>query len=297
MVFRRTLLLLLAVLAVATTGCAPTLVQAGAPDATPTPASLAATSTPRTTATPSPAATLLAVLPIETPRPETTTAATTLRPAPATSTPTPDLAAFCVLYDPDDPLQRRVDQANGLGTDYYPPHLEVVLLDERNSYFKPLMLRREVHQPLIDMLSAMNREGLWVITVSGFRSWTEQVLAYDKWATLYPDRVDNLSAAPGHSEHQLGTAIDFTAALGMDERFNVRFANTPEGRWLSEHAADFGFTLSYPAWAVEQTGYEYEPWHYRYVGRDLAHFLVEEQVTISAFLTRCSNRALDLPID
>jgi D-alanyl-D-alanine carboxypeptidase len=68
--------------------------------------------------------------------------------------------------------------------------------------------------------------------------------------------------------------------------FNIRFEKTAEGEWLAGHAAAYGFTLSYPAWAVEETGYASEPWHYRYVGL-LAEALAERNLTLTRYLREC----------
>jgi D-alanyl-D-alanine carboxypeptidase len=118
-------------------------------------------------------------------------------------------------------------------------------------------------------------------------------LAYDKWLALYPDRVDDISAKPGHSEHQLGTAVDFSTPYMDDlygDFFNIRFDQTPEGEWLAQQATNYGFTLSYPAWAVEETGYASEPWHYRYVG-GLALELKARNLTLTQYLRECGTLA------
>ena len=173
--------------------------------------------------------------------------------------------------------------------DYRPPNLDVVAIDEQNAYFTPLILYLPVHQPILDMLAAMNDAELQVTVISGYRDYIEQTLAFQKWAELYPDRVDNISAAPGHSEHQLATAVDFSSSdTGRArDRFDLTFARTPEGRWLNEHATSYGFVLSYPFWGVEQTAYEWEPWHFRYVGVELAQTLETHQITLTEYIRAC----------
>jgi len=136
----------------------------------------------------------------------------------------------------------------------------------------------------------MNQAGLSIWVMSGYRSYSDQELAYEKWLKLYPDRAPDISAVPGHSEHQLGTVVDFSTPY-MDnlynDFFNVAFFNTPEGQWLNKQAAYYGFTLSYPAWATQVTGYAYEPWHYRYVGI-LARDLLTRNVTLTQYLHECA---------
>jgi zinc D-Ala-D-Ala carboxypeptidase len=147
-----------------------------------------------------------------------------------------------------------------------------------------------VHQALLDMLDAMNQAGLSIWVMSGYRSYGEQELAYEKWEKLYPDRVADISAVPGHSEHQLGLAIDFSTPY-MDDLYNdyfhVNFYTTPEGQWLSKQAQYYGFTLSYPEWGTQITGYAWEPWHYRYVGI-LAQELFKRNITLTQYIQECS---------
>jgi zinc D-Ala-D-Ala carboxypeptidase len=228
--------------------------------------------------------------------------ATGLPPTPAiTATPTLPPAATltaadqgpCELYDqvPAD-LLTVVDRSTGLPRDYEPPDLAIVPLDPRNEGYRPVALRQVVHKPLLDMLDAMNQAGLKVWVMSGFRSYGEQQMAYEKWLQMYPDRAEDISAVPGHSEHQLGTAIDFTTRAMVDEYgdfFHINFIKTAEGEWLSRHAVYYGFTLSYPDWAVEHTRYAWEPWHYRYVGI-LAQELDARIMTLTQYLQQCAPR-------
>ena len=81
---------------------------------------------------------------------------------------------------------------------------------------------------------------------------------------------ENLAARPGYSEHQTGLAADL-GAVGQDAcRIRVCFAQTPSGKWLAANAWQFGFILRYPDGQSATTGYQFEPWHYRYVGLDLS---------------------------
>jgi D-alanyl-D-alanine carboxypeptidase len=219
------------------------------------------------------------------------TEAPTLTPTPLpAATQTAIYAAACAMYNQVPPdLLAYVDRDTALGQDFEPEDLAVVPLDARNVAFRPIPLRQSVHRPLLDMLDAMNQAGLSVWVMSGYRSYGEQQLAYEKWQKLYPDRAVDISAVPGHSEHQLGTAIDFSTPY-MDDLYNdffhVNFSQTAEGQWLLKQAAYYGFTLSYPPWAVEQTSYAWEPWHFRYVGI-LAQDLYARNITLTQYLQTC----------
>ncbi len=89
--------------------------------------------------------------------------------------------------------------------------------------------------------------------------------------------ADRTSARPGHSEHQTGLAIDI-ASVPAECSLEQCFGDTAHGRWLAENAWRFGFVLRYPEGATPVTGYEYEPWHFRYVGKDLATELHEQKI-------------------
>jgi len=198
--------------------------------------------------------------------------------------------ADCSLYNQVPPdLLTYVSKDLALPRDFQPADLAIVSLQQKNMAFRPIPLRRVVHQALLDMLDAMNQAGLSIWVMSGYRSYGEQQLAFEKWQRLYPDRAVDISAVPGHSEHQLGTVVDFSTPY-MDDLYNdffhVNFYTTPEGQWLSKQAAYYGFTLSYPAWATQITGYAWEPWHYRYVGI-LAQELFRRNITLTQYIQEC----------
>ncbi len=112
--------------------------------------------------------------------------------------------------------------------------------------------------------AAANKEGLNIYIISSYRSYTYQKQVYAGWVNLYGSEADDISARPGYSEHQLGLAIDVNSC-------EFSFADTPEGKWLKEHCAEYGFILRYPSQAAKKhTGYSYEPWHIRYLGKQLA---------------------------
>jgi len=250
---------------------------------------------PSATATPAPTKVVVVALVPTTPAPTGTpvTPTPTLTPT-ATQIPGATLTAIyqadCSLYKQVPPdLLTIVNKDQALPRDFQPADLAIVPLAQKNTAFNPIPLRRVVHQALLDMLDAMNQAGLSIWVMSGYRSYSDQQLAYEKWERLYPDRVADISAVPGHSEHQLGVSIDFSTPY-MDDLYNdyfhVNFYTTPEGQWLSKQAAYYGFTLSYPAWATQVTGYAWEPWHYRYVGI-LAQELYKRNITLTQYIQEC----------
>lgn len=90
------------------------------------------------------------------------------------------------------------------------------------------------------------------------------------------------SARPGQSEHQTGLAMDISAP-SVQSALTTEVESTPEGQWLRENAHRYGFILRYPAGKEHITGYAYEPWHFRYVGRELAAFLKKKGLTLEEY--------------
>lgn len=119
------------------------------------------------------------------------------------------------------------------------------------------------------MVAAAAADGVPIHMVSAFRSYDTQVTVYGNFvANQGRAYADTTSARPGHSEHQTGLTADFA---GNDNcTLDTCFADTAAGTWLRDHAAEYGFTMRYPGGYEGITGYEFEPWHYRYVGEDLA---------------------------
>lgn len=210
-----------------------------------------------------------------TPRPGGTPAAGNIAPA------SPTAQATCAPAD----LLRLVDKDHALPDDYVPPDLAT--LDPRDS--SPgsatiVQMRKQGADALHTMLDAARTQNIFFLAQSAYRSYEYQNQVYAaEVQSVGQTQADRESARPGHSEHQLGLAVDFTTrALNFD--LNQSFAATPEGRWLAQHAAEFGFVLSYPEGKEDQTGYEYEPWHYRYIGQNAAQQFVQSGQTLNQWL-------------
>lgn len=182
--------------------------------------------------------------------------------------------APCINRDVSTDVLEVVTQQFNLPRSYEPADLKPL-----SDYFEyeitrgfNTKIREVIREPLIDVMIAMEEAGLQPSIISGYRSYSEQSMAWNMWEEKHPDRVAILSARPGYSEHQLGTTVDF-GSPEIDHQFHVQFAETSEGLWLAENAHLYGFTQSYPLEAFETTGFKYEPWHYRYVGTEMALLL------------------------
>ena len=131
--------------------------------------------------------------------------------------------------------------------------------------------------------AAYDEAGLTLYGVSAYRSYARQYTIYATNLAVYGiPHTNRYSAAPGRSEHQTGLAIDISCA---SEGFGLEttFADTPEGIWVRENAHRFGFILRYPKDKEAITGYNYEPWHIRYVGTELAGYLYETGLTLDEY--------------
>jgi zinc D-Ala-D-Ala carboxypeptidase len=121
------------------------------------------------------------------------------------------------------------------------------------------------------MASAASAAGVPIALVSGFRSHAQQQATFDYWVSVGGyEQALRTSARAGHSEHQLGTAIDVTGVGDAAPWEYADWAARPAGAWMAANAWRYGFVMSYPRGSYDQTCYDYEPWHYRYVGRALA---------------------------
>ncbi len=224
------------------------------------------------------------------PSPTTLVIPPTPLPTPTTdplSLPPGDLA--CSQRMGDD-LMTVVTKTYGLSGDYAPTDLVPLsdYLPQHVTLGYPTEVRQIMVEPLVQMVTDMQTTGLQVWVMSGYRSYAAQSIAYNKWVEKYPDRADILSARPGHSEHQLGTTVDFgtpelEAIVGPGFEFHTYFYKTQVGIWLAENAHRYGFTLSFPLEATEITGFYYEPWHYRYVGVEAATRLKEMGLSLTEF--------------
>lgn len=235
---------------------------------------------PMSTAEPAPAT----VAPLNLTPVPTLVLTTTTEPSP-----TPDRNIPCSRRIPDDGLLTMVTMTYGLSRDFEPRGLVGLsgYLPNDVTLGYPTELRRIVVGPLVTMIADMHAAGLQPTIISGYRSYSAQAIARQKWLEQEPERANILSAPPGHSEHQLGTVVDFgspelPAIVGQEDvEFHTWFYKTSEGIWLLENAHRYGFTLSYPFEAFESTGFFYEPWHFRYVGEEMATYLHEAGISLT----------------
>lgn len=231
---------------------------------------------PTATPTPKPTATF-------TPTP-TPTPSPTLTPT-ATATPTPTPAVY---KGPDAAALALVTKTQGLSPDYAPTDL-VSLNDLGLPTYnnEPEQLRLHAAMDLAEMFAVAEREGIRLLVRSAYRSYAVQAATFAQFVEEEmraaeqagqpitreeaEARANLYSARPGYSQHQLGTTVDITSADATE--LVPDFGRTPAGRWLHDNAHKFGFVFSYPEGKERLTGYIYEPWHLRWIGRGHAEML------------------------
>ncbi|MFC3747468.1 D-alanyl-D-alanine carboxypeptidase family protein [Paenibacillus sp. GCM10012306] len=145
------------------------------------------------------------------------------------------------------------------------------------------MMRKEAATALEELFAGAEKDGIYLAGVSAFRSQSTQVGLFNRYVERDgEEKARRYSAVPGHSEHQTGLAIDVTSSDGKCAAESC-FAGTPEAKWLAEHAAEYGYIIRYPEGKEKITGYMYEPWHIRYVGKEIAADIVQSGVTLEEY--------------
>jgi len=143
----------------------------------------------------------------------------------------------------------------------------------------------EARQALNQMLEAAKQQGFDLVAFSGYRSFEYQTTLYNNYVNRDGQAAaDRYSARPGYSEHQTGLAFDIGERGKEDLWLTEEFGETPAGQWLFAHAQEYGFILRFPQNKEEITGYMYESWHYRYVGKDIAKEIAKQSITLEEYL-------------
>jgi len=165
--------------------------------------------------------------------------------------------------------------------DYVPKDLVAPQFPVLNANPYGRKLRKEASKAAYKLAMAMKAAGKGSLVIkSAYRSYAEQKTIHARQVEKYGLTTgEALAARPGYSEHQTGWAMD-VSARGQGCQIRVCFGQTKAGRWLAGNAWRFGFIIRYPSEAMEVTGYQYEPWHLRYVGQGLAIVMHEDKVRV-----------------
>jgi len=171
-----------------------------------------------------------------------------------------------------------VDWILSVGPDYKPPDLVSI---SKAGLTGGGQIRAVAFDDLVALADAAQAHGTPLGNVSSYRSYKTQKALFNSYVNGYGyKRTITFSARPGHSEHQLGLAIDFAAA-GTSSFVT---GTSPTGRWLAKNAWKYGWLLSYPKGKSAVVCYGYEPWHFRYYGRELAKQIHDSGLTTREYL-------------
>jgi zinc D-Ala-D-Ala carboxypeptidase len=144
-------------------------------------------------------------------------------------------------------------------------------------------MRKEAASALEKMFADAKSQDIHLFAVSGYRSYERQDDNFhNKVNTIGEEEAAKIVAYPGNSEHQTGLAMDISSH-SANLKLTEQFGETVEGKWLMENAHRFGFILRYPKGLETITGYNYEPWHYRYVGLKAAEEIYKNQLTLEEY--------------
>ena len=169
----------------------------------------------------------------------------------------------------DDGIKMLVNKFHYLNEDYLPD--DIVPISNWYAY-EGHSTKKEVYDHYVSMWNDANEQGLVLLVNSSYRTFEEQQEQYDM-------SNDDYASRPGFSEHQTGLALDIVS----DGVQGNEFENTDEFKWLQENAHKYGFILRYPKDKEYITGYNYESWHYRYVGEELATKVKESGLTYDEY--------------
>lgn len=155
----------------------------------------------------------------------------------------------------------------------------------REAVSENIYMRPEAAAALEDLFEAAAQDGITLYATSGYRSYSTQKAIFERKLERMDEKQANASVAkPGYSEHQTGLAMDIEGETTKGTGLTEAFGESLEGIWTAEHCAEYGFIIRYPKGKTNITGYIYEPWHLRYVGKEAAAEITELGVTFEEYI-------------
>ncbi len=173
-----------------------------------------------------------------------------------------------------------VNKYNYVTENYIPENLETVSSEYSSKSLKLVSYAKEAFE---EMAKAAKAENYTIRAMSSYRDYAYQNILYNNYAKKDGyEAADTYSARPGYSEHQTGLAVDVDNA----KEYFTNFEKTKEFTWMQENAYKYGFILRFPANKVTETGYQYESWHYRYVGKEIAKYIYDNDLCLEEYYAR-----------
>lgn len=186
-----------------------------------------------------------------------------------------------ILHDASDYIT--LTNVDTLLSSDYVPHDLVRLTAKRVSSMRDAELRKAASEAINDMFAAALEDGYTLYVKSAYRSYGTQDTMYQNRLAKY-GYDDGLVAYPGSSDHQTGLGVDvLNYEWTLKDGMNEKFALESEAKWMAEHCHEFGFIIRYMEDKEEITGIKYEPWHLRYVGPEVAAYIMENHLSLEEF--------------
>lgn len=177
-----------------------------------------------------------------------------------------------------------VNKQFGLPDDYEPKDL--VYPDVPFTFSEKIdkrKMRKEAAGALEEMFEGAKQDGVYLAGVSAYRSKKTQTSLFNRYVKKDGlEKAKTYSAVPGYSEHQTGLAIDVSGSDGKCAAESC-FGGTKEADWLKKYAHEYGFIIRYPEGKESITGYKYEPWHIRYVGKEISTEIASKRITLEEY--------------
>ena len=177
-----------------------------------------------------------------------------------------------------------VNKKNVLKEDYVPEDLKKLEVFAPGRQESVKYLREEAADAIIELVNGAAEDELEILPTSGYRGYELQRIIFESnvKSSGSVDKANETSALPGQSEHQSGLAIDMSCE-SVNYQIRDSFGETEEAAWLVVNAYKYGFIIRYEEGKEGITGYTYEPWHLRYVGKEIAEFIYEKGITLEEF--------------
>lgn len=165
-----------------------------------------------------------------------------------------------------------------LTKDYVPDDL--VNVSQTYSWGSNQRVRKVAYDAFLDMWEQAKEDGFYLMISSSYRSYEEQEIVYNNYKKQGTKYADSLAARPGASEHQTGLTLDIFSKTNSNRQ---TFKDSEEAKWLLDNSYKFGFILRYPENLVNVTGYNYEAWHFRYVGKNIATYIHDNNISFDEY--------------
>ena len=195
---------------------------------------------------------------------------------------------------PGESLLALASASDPLPADYVPPTLRQI--SSANSGVRvvssrAMLLREEALEPLYRMMRAASKAGQTLYVRQAYRSYADEARRFDQLSAM-----GRAAQKPGESSYQTGLSVTLVGEAWKTGDLTEAFAQSDEARWLSEHAAEYGFVPRYPEGKEALTGWSYEPWHYRYVGVATATAMAEQGLCLEELVALNLDFAQDMPL-